>query len=196
MDEHAFLWANRLLGNSFDSAQLEITIGQLSLEVQQPTTIAITGGDLGASLNGKPIKPWFSYPVDSGDLIAFSTPVSGLRAYLAVKGGFDFPKQLGSVSTVSREKIGGLHSDGKKLAPGDLLNYQPSSPLPHTGVPSQFIPDYQAPITLGVILGYQCESFSKTEISKFFSLEYEVSSDIDRMGYRLSGEAVHSCLDE
>ena len=35
VDEHAFLWANRLLGNSFNAAQLEITLGGLEVEFQQ-----------------------------------------------------------------------------------------------------------------------------------------------------------------
>lgn len=205
MDEHAFLWANRLLGNTYDAAQLEITIGMLTLEVQQPTHIAITGANLGASINNQPINPWQSYAVNKGDKVAFSRPKSGLRAYLAVKGGFDFKQQLGSASTVVREKIGGLGCDGKKLAAGDLLHYpvfenkafqcKTVQPFISKRVPDQFIPDYEAPLTLGVVLGYQCSSFSTKEIDKFFNNEYEITKEIDRMGYRLSGEPIHSSLD-
>ena len=198
MDEHAFLWANRLLGNDYDAPQIEITVGQLQLDVQQATIIAITGADLGARINDCAIMPWHSYAVQPGDRIAFNTPVTGLRAYLAVQGGFDIAKQLGSASAVSREKIGGLHQDGKKLAAGDILHYPSFTLGPETvctSVPEQFIPDYQAPLTLGVILGYQCDSFSKAQISKFFNSDYQITGDIDRMGYRLSGTPVHSSLD-
>ncbi|MCX4029175.1 biotin-dependent carboxyltransferase [Endozoicomonas sp. SM1973] len=200
MDEHAFLWANRLLDNAFDAAQLEITIGMLQLEVQQPTVIAMTGADLGATINGLAVRPWQSYPVNQGDQIAFNRPKTGLRAYLAVKGGLQITQQLGSAATVVRERIGGLQANGKKLATGDVLPYpimSPSvvQPFVSKRVPEQFIPDYSAPLILGVILGYQCNSFAQAEIQKFFSNKYEITQDIDRMGYRLTGEPVNSLLE-
>ncbi|MDN3562744.1 hypothetical protein QWY95_22885, partial [Halomonas neptunia] len=46
----------------------------------------------------------------------FATPVAGLRAYLAVAGGFAAEPVLGSVATVVREGLGGLDGRGGKLA--------------------------------------------------------------------------------
>jgi allophanate hydrolase subunit 2 len=45
---------------------------------------------------------------------------------------------------------------------------------------------------LGVIPGYQYERFSAVERMKFFSGTYQVSTNIDRMGYRLQGEPINS----
>ncbi|WP_163834215.1 5-oxoprolinase subunit C family protein [Spartinivicinus ruber] len=199
MDEHAFLWANRLLNNAYDAAQLEITIGMVSLEAQSPTQIAITGADLGATINNQPVRPWQSFVINKGDQISFNRPRVGLRAYLAVQGGLQITSQLGSVATVMREKLGGLNGDGKKLAAGDVLHYQPfnqmvSQPFISKRVPEQFIPDYSVPLTLGVMLGYQCDSFSQVEINKLFTGDYKITQDIDRMGYRLAGEPVNSVL--
>ena len=194
MDEHAFLWANRLLGNKYNAPQIEISVGMLTLEASQPTTMALTGADLGATLNGQAITPWRTYRLNPGDKLAFATPVNGLRSYLAVRGGFAVLPQLGSASTVMRERLGGPGRDGQKLQAGDTLSYRPFSGDIHNRMPDRFIPDYRAPLTLGVIRGYQYDSFDAAEVRRFFSQEYVVGKDIDRMGYRLSGEPVHSRL--
>jgi allophanate hydrolase subunit 2 len=57
MDEVAFRWGNALLDNPDNAPQLEITFGMLSLEATQPTSIAIAGADLGATINGEAVMP-------------------------------------------------------------------------------------------------------------------------------------------
>lgn len=74
MDEHAFLWANRLLGNRPDAPQIEITYGGLELRVIGRTMAAVTGADLNATLNGEPLQHWFSFPLQTGDRLFFSHP--------------------------------------------------------------------------------------------------------------------------
>jgi len=190
MDEHAFDWANWLLGNDRGSAALEITYGMLVLEVQADMTVALTGADLGATLNGESLAPWQVCTVKAGDRLSFNTPVSGLRAYLAMPGGIRAEARLGSVATVAREKLGGLDGSGQALQKGDLL--QPV--VEHAGaqhsMPEWAIPDYSAPLELGLIPGYQYESFPPVQRMKLLTSAYTVTSNIDRMGYRLKGEPV------
>jgi biotin-dependent carboxylase-like uncharacterized protein len=193
MDEVAFRWGNALLDNDANSAQIEITFGMFSLEAQADTSIAITGADLGATLNDKSVPPWQTYAIKKGDILAFHQPVWGLRAYLAVKGGFLCEPTLGSVATVMREKIGGLTSKGDKLKKGDLLSYHTSHDHQQRAVPRLAIPNYGNK-EIPVILGYQYQSFSSLERANFFSNDYTVSSNSDRMGYRLEGKAVHTEL--
>jgi|TARA_R110000744_G_scaffold108473_1_gene205358 biotin-dependent carboxylase-like uncharacterized protein len=193
MDEVAFRWGNALLDNNPNSAQIEITFGMFTLEAQANTSIAITGADLGATLNDKSIPPWQTYAIKKGDILAFHQPVWGLRAYLAVKGGFLCEPTLGSVATVMREKIGGLTSKGDKLKKGDSLSYHTSHDHQQRAVPRLAIPNYGNK-EIPVILGYQYQSFSSLERANFFSSDYTVSSNSDRMGYRLEGKAVHTEL--
>ncbi|ETX12329.1 allophanate hydrolase [Marinomonas ushuaiensis DSM 15871] len=193
MDEMAFRWSNALLDNDTNSAQIEITFGMFSLEAQADTSIAITGADLGATLNDKSISPWRSYAIKKGDVLAFHQPIWGLRAYLAVKGGFLCEPTLGSVATVMREKIGGLTGKGDKLQKGDVLKYQPFSNHQDRAVPRLAIPNY-GQTEIPVILGYQYESFSTLERANFFSSDYRVSGNSDRMGYRLEGKVITSDL--
>jgi biotin-dependent carboxylase-like uncharacterized protein len=193
MDEVAFRWGNALLDNDPNCAQIEITFGMFTLEAQANTSIAITGADLGATLNDKSIPPWQTYAIKKGDILAFHQPVWGLRAYLAVKGGVLCEPTLGSVATVMREKIGGLTSKGDKLKKGDSLSYHTSHDHQQRAVPRLAIPNYGNK-EIPVILGYQYQSFSSLERANFFSSDYTVSSNSDRMGYRLEGKAVHTEL--
>ncbi|WP_409418927.1 biotin-dependent carboxyltransferase family protein [Marinomonas sp. RS-M-Aa-14] len=193
MDEVAFRWANALLDNDSNSAQIEVTFGMFVLEAQADTSIAITGADLAATLNDKSITPWQTYAIKKGDVLAFHQPIWGLRAYLAVKGGFHCEPTLGSVATVMREKIGGLTGKGDKLQKGDLLGYQVCHEHEQRSVPRLAIPNYGNK-EIPVILGYQYRSFSSLERANFFSSDYKVSSNSDRMGYRLEGQDIHSDL--
>lgn len=190
MDEHAFRWANALLANPMNACAIEVTYGGLELVASEPTMIAIAGGDLGASLNGEPLLNWTSHAVKAGDKIAFGHPVNGLRSYLSVAKGFAVKPVLGSCSTVVRETLGGLNGEGAPLKAGDELRYSPTLPYSTKSVPSSDIPDYQEDLELGVIPGYQFELFSSLERRRFFGHQYEVTNNIDRMGYRLRGAKI------
>ncbi|GAM74210.1 allophanate hydrolase 2 subunit 2 [Vibrio ishigakensis] len=192
MDEHAYHWCNRLLGNDHRDTVLEITFGLLQLEALKPTTIALTGADLGARLNDRKIGPWSTYSIKPGDQLSFEQPISGLRAYLGVKGGFLCSKTLESSSTVSRESIGGLDGKGSPLKAGDEIPFIASSPLAKKQTPEWAIEEYDAPLELGVIQGYQFEHFCKEQVSNFYASPYTISNNIDRMGYRLSGSPIIS----
>jgi biotin-dependent carboxylase-like uncharacterized protein len=190
LDEHAFLWANYLLDNHYDAAQLEVSYGNFSAVFTEDTMMAICGANLGGTLNQQEILPWCSYGVKSGDVIRFSSPVAGLRCYMAVKGGFDIVKQLSSCSTVVREKLGGLLQNGEKIAKGDVVPYTSRSAAIAKQVPVCFIPEYPKEIFLRYIPNVSQTSAGIAAQKKFSHKQYEVTQNIDRMGYRLSGEAI------
>ena len=103
--------------------------------------------------------------------------------------------KLGSWATVAREGLGGLDGKGAKLAKGDTLEFEKNASFVEAFLPEPEVPDYQQHLRLGVIPGYQYRSFSIVQREKFFSCDYEISQNIDRMGYRLKGDAIHSDLD-
>lgn len=189
MDELAFRWANALLDNDSNAAQIEITFGMFTLEAQASTSIAITGADLRATLNDKAILPWQTYPIHKGDVLAFHQPRFGLRAYLAVKGGFLAQPVLGSVATVMREKLGGLTGAGDKLSNGNLLPFHATTQHQQRAVPRLALPNYDQ-VEIDVVTGYQFKHFSGLDRARFFSSTYTLSQHCDRMGYRLTGAAV------
>lgn len=198
MDEHAFLWANYLLGNDSDAPQIEITYGAFSAVFTQPTILALCGADLSATLNKQSIDPWQTYAVQAGDEIKFTSPNSkkgsAIRAYLAVKGGFNVPTHLSSCATVMRENMGGLNHDGKKLLKADVITYKKTyvgisdvqALVRH--VPEKFIPHYSQKVTLRYLPNMASNGFSRVGQTLFSHLVYRVSQQSDRMGYRLITE--------
>ena len=192
MDEHAAGWANRLLGNKPQCALLEVSLGNMQLQAEVDTWIAVTGAEQQFSINNRPQNNWQSHFVKAGDILAFSWSKTGVRSYLAVVGGFELQPQFGSCSTVVRESVGGI--EGRALQSGDHLSCAASEEdlfSCNRAVPAEFIPDYSDSPIVDVVLGYQQHSFSKKGLQQFFKSDYQIKPDSDRMGYRLDGEALN-----
>lgn len=190
VDDYAYSWANHLLGNSVNVATLEITLGQAEFAIHASCEMAIAGGDLNARLDGKPVCNWSTFRAVRSQNLTFGLPRNGLRAYLAVKGGFNVTAQLGSVATVTRDQLGGLAS-GRPLAQGDILKFSPhamrTKPIQMT---FRYKPDYDLPLELRFIEGYQVNDFDRDAVDSLYSQQFEVSQLINRMGYRLTGSRV------
>ncbi|WP_047047821.1 biotin-dependent carboxyltransferase family protein [Vibrio mexicanus] len=191
VDDYAYSWANYLLGNPVNCPTIEITLGQAAFRINDRCKLAIAGGDLHAKLDGEPITNWSSFTAQPGQVLSFSLARNGLRSYLAVKGGFFLTPQLGSVSTVQRDLLGGLHKDGRPLASDDtLLFHHHEAPQLNSEMTFRFRPDYNRPIELRVIESYQSEHFSESSLNRFYSNTFRVGQNSNRMGYRLEGESI------
>lgn len=191
LDEYAYCWANHLLGNQPNCSTIEITLGQAEFQFSQNCMLAICGGDLQAKLDNKPIRNWTSFYVRRGQTLKFGLPINGLRAYLAIKGGFDVAPHLGSTSTVMREKLGGLHQDGNPLVANDKIKYNKlNAKMDSKQVTFRFTPNYNLPLRLRLIESYQSSLFTKPVKRQFYNQTYIVSPNSDRMGYRLEGTPI------
>ncbi|MDP4535752.1 biotin-dependent carboxyltransferase family protein [Alkalimonas collagenimarina] len=189
-DAEAFRWANALLGNTPGSCCIEISMGGLELTMLQPSRIAVCGAEMPLRINQQPKPLWQSHPVQAGDIIELAMATAGLRSYLAVDGGFQLTPQFGSLSTVVREGIGGL--DGGKLKVGQQLAIGTHQNKPNWQLPKSYRPDYQAPLKLRLIEGYQSDDFSIASKQRFYQHTFRISQQSDRMGYRLEGLALSS----
>ena len=195
VDDYSYSWANHLLANPVNQAALEITLGQCTLQVNDDCEMAICGGDLQATLDGKPLPNWSTFQAFKGQMLSFGLPKNGLRAYLAIKGGFVVHGVLNSSATITREKIGGLTQDGEPCQVGDQLIFTKQALTKHfkpISVTFRYTPDYNLPVNLRVIESYQSELFSESAKETFYNSPYIVDQNSNRMGYRLSGESVHS----
>lgn len=190
MDEHAFLWANRLLDNPAKATTIELTIGLSQFESTVNSTIAICGADMNLTINNKPAANWSTHPVRVGDKLNFHSARQGLRAYLSIQGGFAVEPTFGSSSNVAREKIGGLN--GQPLKKTDLIPAKSNNSLSFVrSMPSSFIPEYTNAITLNFIPSYQHELFASSQQNAFIENPYTVSQRMDRMGCRVEGEKIN-----
>lgn len=183
MDEYAYRWTQKLLGDSKGNA-LEILLNSLSLQATIPTTIAVCGADLDFRINHIPQPIWQTHYVQEGDILTFEKNRLGMRVYLAVKGGFDVPSYEGSYATTLKE------DKGKKIEKGDTLSYVPSQSKNIKRIQKKYIPNYPSHLTLRIVLGYQHAYFSKEEKEKFFTTDYIITAQMNRMGYKLKGEPV------
>lgn len=191
MDSFALQAANLLVGNPADAAGLEITIGGAELVLQRPALIALTGGDLGARLNGRPLQLWAAVAISPGATLRFGGRPGGwgARAYLAVAGGIAVPPVLGSRSTDLAGGFGGLH--GRPLRPGDRLRTGPalSSLIPTVGRhwPTARRPAYSPEPLLRIIPGPHIDCFMPGALADLCSRPLQISPTSNRMGYRLEG---------
>lgn len=187
MDAFAVQVGNLLVGNRREEAGLEMTVMGPELRVLQDTVIAICGADLTPTLNGTEIPLWKSIQVKQGQTLRFGQPRSGVYAYLAIQGGIHVPEIMGSKSTYVKAKMGGL--EGRYLKKGDVLETAAVTKkwAGRRGLSASTIPDYRSSQTIRVVLGPDHESFDQASIDTFLSETYRVTTQSDRMGYRLSG---------
>jgi biotin-dependent carboxylase-like uncharacterized protein len=187
VDSFAYRLANALVGNFQGQAVLEATIFGPTLKVLNQGLIAVTGGNLLPLLNNSSLPMWESVAVQPDDILQFKGVKNGCRAYIAVAGGIDVPKVMGSRSTYVAGKIGGIN--GRPLAAGDRLNKGEGAGKAGDRIISDLIPIYSHDIEIRVILGPQDDYFSEG-IDKFFASTFKVSTKADRMGYRLEGSQI------
>ena len=188
LDSFAFRVANMLIGNSVNCAVLEITVMGPRLEVLREADIAITGAEMGMTLNDKPIQGWKSIRVKPGDILGINQVKSGCRAYLAVTGGIDVPEVMGSRSTYVGGNIGGYY--GRSLKQGDIIKRGKGLLLNQVRhLSPAVIPQYSSNIVIRAVPGPQDDFFDEG-LKVLFESEYMVSAKADRMGYRLQGPVI------
>jgi len=190
MDPRSAALANILAGNGQGEAVLECTMMGPWLRFDKANVIAVTGGDLGPTLDGKPIPNYQAVAVKAGQVLRFTAPKAGCRAFIAFAGGLDIPLTMGSRSTYMKAKIGGFQ--GRKLGKGDQIGFRaPVETLPRMAdrvLRTDFSP--QPLYTLRVVLGPQDDAFTDAGIETFLRGTYTVTPEFDRMGCRLDGPVI------
>ena len=126
MDPRATMLANILVGNEDGEAVLECTMMGPHLQFNKANVIAITGGDLGPTLDGQPVQTYKAFKVEAGQVLKFTMPKKGCRAFVAFAGGLDIPEVMGSRSTYMKAKIGGFQ--GRKLEKGEEIGFRAPNP--------------------------------------------------------------------
>src|ERR1700728_1566621 len=116
-DRRSHTLANRLVANPDDRATIEVTMGGLTARVRGgDVDIAVTGADTNPSVGGTMFGANSIQHVRDGEVISLDVPRSGLRSYLAVRGGIDVTPVLGSRSYDVMSAIG-----PSPLQNGDVL---------------------------------------------------------------------------
>jgi len=112
---------------------------------------------------------------------------------LAVSNGFTISDSFGSTSTVCREGVGGL--SGQKLKAGEILPCSSKYRTKNLTLIDKLRPTFSDEVVLHTVPSYQQQHFSSHQQRLFFSSEYKVSKNFDRMGYRLEGQKISCDID-
>ena len=190
MDDRSFALGNRILGNADGTSGLECTAIGPTLRFATDTVVCVTGADMGATLDGRPVDRHVAVPVREDQVLALgSRSGPGLRAYVLVQGGFDVGEVLGSASTFTLGGFGG--HGGRELRTGDVLHLQPGSlPLADLGVAEP--PTLTDSWDLAVVDGPHAAPDFVTDagIEAFYATEWQVHHHSSRTGVRLVGPAI------
>lgn len=194
MDSCALAVANILLDNPQNGAVIELTAGATSFEVLEAGLLAVTGADLGATLNDADLPLWTALFVRVGDQIGFRSRRSdwGARVYIALQGGLDVPLLIGSRSTNLSSAFGGLH--GRMLRVGDVLSSMQlnTDACMHAGRrwPAALRPAYSSQPVLRFLAGPHSDYFHAAALAQLMAQPLRIGANSNRMGYRLEGTRI------
>ena len=123
LDAPAARLANRLVGNHEDAALLETTGSGPTLCLHGAgVVVALTGAPASARIDGRLVDHHASFMLRAGQTLAVGRVTSGLRSYVAVRGGIAVEPVLGSRSA---DLISGLGPPvlqaGRRLPVGDAI---------------------------------------------------------------------------
>jgi biotin-dependent carboxylase-like uncharacterized protein len=168
--------ANRLVGNPADAAVLEATFGGLALRAEADLLVVTTGARCAGAPHAAPTL------LRRGQELRLGPPASGLRTYLAVRGGIDVPPVLGSRAT---DVLAGLGP--AVVATGDVLPVgEPTAALP--GVDLAPVADPPAgELSVTVLPGPRADWFGDVGWAELTGRPWTVTSESNRVGLRLDG---------
>lgn len=192
MDRFAQAAANLLVGNERTDATLECTIKGPQLVAERACLVAVTGADLDVQVNGRNAPGWTGLFLATGDRLT----IACRRGYIAVAGGFDGDRWLGSRATYLLVSRGGMQ--GRPLKAGDNLYLAAERPGPHVAgrhLTASQRPDY-SDRSLAAIPGPHVRRLDKESRKAFFGGAFSLSTQADRMGYRLDGPKLTLSGDE
>jgi antagonist of KipI len=205
MDQWSLAIANALVGNHPDAAALEWAVGSGTLRFDHEATIALVGAGLEATIDDEPVERNARISVRAGQRLTISRITTHRFLYVAVRGGVDCPRVLGSRSTYQPAGFGGI--GGRRLLRDDaILIRSPKTlegPIDFAFDTTDVSPDYDAEIVRVISTAASrytsdlnddspSEPFAPAKrgddadaFENFLRGSYIVSAASDRTGYRL-----------
>jgi biotin-dependent carboxylase-like uncharacterized protein len=179
-DRAVFRQANRLVGNPEDTAALEVTFGGLVVRAESDLLVVTTGARCAG-----PFPHASPTALRQGSELRLGAPATGLRTYLAVRGGIDVPPVLGSRAT---DVLSGLGP--AVVADSDVLPVgAPTGPMP--GVDLAPVPEIPGgEVTVAVLPGPRADWFGDAGWTRLTGQAWTVTSESNRVGLRLEGKSL------
>lgn len=193
MDSFAMKTSNFMVGNGGDVAVLEINFPAPELLFREDLLVSVTGRGFRVYINEKIFPSWRSVLVKKDAVMKLEKVEHGNRAYLAVHRGWKAQTWLGSFTTHLGSNIGGCW--GRGLIKGDILEPNQQQPsvneirvLPW-GISKKELDSIYLPTDeIRIIQSIETDLLSPGSKEKLLTSEFKISSQSNRMGFRLEGE--------
>jgi KipI family sensor histidine kinase inhibitor len=189
--------ANRLVGNPAEAAVIENLFGGLELTAQGDTVLALAGAEVPAAVvspdggRDRPAPLNAPFALLDGESLTLGSPFRGVRAYVAVRGGFAVEPVLGSRSTDSMSRIGPASLEaGTRLPVGSISGTAPvGSPEPGTlgdgGRPGT-LGNGADPTLLRITAGPRQDWFGPDAVKTLTGHTWRTTNESNRIGVRLA----------
>ena len=178
MDKYSAILANKLLNNKEGFPVMEITQIGPKIFFEDETQIVITGADISAKINEKPIELNTIYYIRIGDVLNFGRCNYGARAYLGVKGGFKTEVKLGSYSYFKGVTTDQMIAKGNRL---EIAEYKKDSKAVTSKV--KVAKSHFNTNKLEVTKGPEYYRLTKKNREILFSEKFSIDVLNNRMGY-------------
>ena len=185
MDVYSHRLANRLVGNAEDAAALEMTLVGPEIVSDADAVCAVAGAHFEVTVGGRAVPMHTPFALHAGARLRFGARTAGARAVLAVRGGLALPRLFGSRATSLISGMGPF--GGRALASADVLPVGEAFTHARVTLPAPALPLPAGGARIRVIPGPHDHAFTAAAIETFFGARYTVSSQSNRMGYRLEG---------
>ncbi|MGW0753130.1 5-oxoprolinase subunit C family protein [Streptomyces sp. NPDC002587] len=179
LDTAAYALANRLVGNPPDAAAVETTLDGVGLRALAPVTVAVTGAPCSVRVAGRPVAWGAPVGLPAGAELEVGRAESGLRGYVAVRGGLAVPPVLGSRST---DLLSGLGPP--VLSAGTVLPVGPPGPDPVAGADACGLPGAPSELLLPLRPGPRADWFTEASLTGLWRSVFRVSPKSNRIGLR------------
>lgn len=181
-DRASMRLANRMVGNSESDAVIEVTVGGLEVRARGELSVAITGAACPVTVDGRGASVNAVLRLRAGSRLTLGTSSSGMRSYLAVRGGLEVASVLGSRATDLLSGLGPPQlSAGQVLAVGE-----PSADFPSLdAVPVN--PPEHGELALAIVPGPRDDWFGESAMTSLLTNPYQVTEQSNRVGMRLAG---------
>jgi antagonist of KipI len=193
MDSFAMKAANFLVGNE-QEAVIEIGYSSMEIQFSNDHLISITGRGFEVNVNDQSIPLWRPFKIKRESVLKLKKTSGGAWAYLAVRGGWESQKWLKSFTTNVNAKAGGFN--GRVLQKDDVIESDESKNISEAGtlnwgISTIELNEVYAPANvIRCIPSIETELLSVLSKEKFNKTDFIITSQSNRMGYRLKGESL------
>ncbi len=182
-DRTAYELGSRLVAHGEGLAALETVFGGVVARAHGVMTVALTGADANAQVDGQSVAHAALLELRDGQELRLGMPAAGSRTYLTVRGGWDVPAVLGSRST---DTLAGLGP--QPIQAGDLLTVGDyDGPYPNLEVAPVPLPA-AGRVELIVLPGPRLDWFESGK--QLSDPVWTVSERSNRVGLRLHGDGL------